>query len=106
MSQLTQGGSSTTGGAGSASAGGSVNAGILDIGYSAGGKSSASGGIQRNVQAVFSRETRNCHVCTQTITTKCSSSGGTKGFLGIGAKASSTNCSPSAPVDRCEDIPM
>jgi hypothetical protein len=103
---LMSGGSYIDSKSGNASGGGSVNAGIIDIGFSKGGSASSSGGIRREKTAVFSRETRNCHLCTFTAVESCSSSGGTKGFLGIGAKSASSSCNWSEPVEKCEDIAM
>jgi len=67
---------------------------------------SAGGGITQLTTAIFSRETRNCHICTTTTVKSCSASGGTKGFLGIGAKGATSSCTMSAPSEKCEDILM
>lgn len=61
-------------------------------------------GGSREMWSIFSRETRICHYCTSTVTKSCSTSS-SSGFLGIGAK-SSTSCTESEPVERCEDIEM
>jgi hypothetical protein len=103
---LMKGGSGFMNTGGGANAGGSVNAGIIDIGFSKGGSASADGGVYRERTAVFSRETRNCHFCTMTTVKSCSSSGGTKGFLGIGAKSASSSCTQSDPIENCTDIAM
>jgi hypothetical protein len=106
VAQLTEGGSSTISKMGSAAADGSMQAGVLNIGYTGNGKSKAEGGIQKSSKALFSRETRNCHMCTSTQTQNCKSSGGTAGFLGIGAQASKSECTWSEPKEKCEDFQM
>lgn len=58
----------------------------------------------RELWALFNRETRVCHFCTSTVTKSCTTST-SSGFLGIGAK-SSTSCTESDPVEKCEDIEM
>ena len=58
----------------------------------------------RELWSMFNRETRNCHFCTSTVTKNCTTTS-SNGFLGIGAK-SSTSCEESAPVEKCEDIAM
>ena len=58
----------------------------------------------RELWSMFNRETRNCHFCTSTVTKNCTTTS-SSGFLGIGAK-SSTSCEESAPVEKCEDIEM
>ena len=62
------------------------------------------GGYKREVWSTFNRETRNCHFCTSTVTQSCSTKK-KSGFLGIGA-SQSMDCKTSAPVEKCEDIPM
>ena len=109
--QLMQGGKSITGDLGSAGtkhAGNKVSD-VIDALTVLGGKAqtaSARGGVQRTAFAIFTRETRNCHICTSTVISSCSSSGGTRGFLGIGAKAATSDCKLSEPKENCEDIPM
>lgn len=63
-----------------------------------------SGNGTREMWSVFNRETRNCHFCTSTVTKSCKSVS-KKGFLGIGA-TDEQECEESAPVEKCEDIPM
>jgi hypothetical protein len=99
---LLKGGTGVTNTGGGAKSGGSVN--VLVFG--SGGSSSADGGVYRERTAVFSRESRNCHFCTMTTTKSCTSSGGTGGFLGIGAKSSSSSCTMSDPIENCTDIEM
>jgi hypothetical protein len=62
------------------------------------------GGATREVWSIFSRETRNCHFCTSTVTQSCSTKK-KSGFLGIGA-SNSMECKTNPPVESCEDIPM
>ena len=61
-------------------------------------------GGTREMWSIFNRETRNCHLCTSTVTKSCSHTY-KKGFLGIGHK-DETSCTESDPVEKCEDIPM
>ncbi len=61
-------------------------------------------GGTREMWALFNRDTRTCHYCTSTVTKNCKSNR-TKGFLGIGAK-NTMECEESAPVEKCQDIPM
>ena len=58
----------------------------------------------REMWSTFNRETRICHFCTSTVTKSCTSVNH-KGFLGIGSK-NDLDCKESAPVEKCEDIPM
>ena len=58
----------------------------------------------REMWSTFNRDARVCHFCTSTVTKSCSSVY-KRGFLGIGAKDES-DCKETAPVEKCEDIPM
>jgi len=60
----------------------------------------AGSGVTKTVSALFSRETRNCHVCTTVTTQSCTKKGG---FLGIGKKQS---CTVETKGPDCEDIIM
>jgi len=60
----------------------------------------AGSGVTRTVTSLFSRETRNCHVCTTVSTQSCTKKGG---FLGIGKKQS---CTVTTKGPDCEDIIM
>ncbi len=60
----------------------------------------AGSGVTRTVSSLFSRETRNCHVCTTISTQSCTKKGG---FLGIGKKQS---CTVETKGPDCEDIIM
>ncbi|MBQ8293952.1 MAG: hypothetical protein IJX89_01020 [Alphaproteobacteria bacterium] len=61
-------------------------------------------GYTREVWSVFNREERSCHFCTSTVTQSCVTKK-KSGFLGIGA-SQTLDCKTSAPVEKCEDIPM
>jgi hypothetical protein len=78
----------------SRSAGG--NAGYL------GGSNASSSGANIMRKALFNRETRNCHICTTTSVTNCSTSGSTS----WGHNSRNTSCSTSEPKEKCEDVAM
>jgi len=61
-------------------------------------------GGTREMWSVFNRETRICHLCTSTITQDCKNTG-SRGFLGLW-DSRGVECTSSAPVESCEDIPM
>lgn len=61
-------------------------------------------GGTREMWSVFNRETRICHNCTSTITKDCKEKG-SRGFLGLW-DSRGIECTSSAPVETCEDIPM
>lgn len=67
-------------------------------------KSNNGSGTTTETTALFSRDTRNCHVC-KTITSMSCSSSKKGGFLGIGKK-SSTNCDTKVVGPECQDIAM
>ncbi|MCM1295086.1 MAG: hypothetical protein NC311_06045 [Muribaculaceae bacterium] len=60
----------------------------------------AGSGVTRTVSALFSREERNCHICTTVTTQSCTKKGG---FLGIGKKQS---CTVTTKGPDCQDIIM
>ena len=60
----------------------------------------------REMWSTFNRDTRTCHFCTSTVTTHCSTSYDEGYLWGLIGGGSSTECSESAPVEKCEDIPM
>jgi hypothetical protein len=76
---------------------------LSSIGYKSSG-TQANGNVTTKTRALFTRETRNCHFCSQVSTVSCSSSS-SSGFLGIGAKSSSS-CKTNAEPERCEDVMM
>ena len=61
-------------------------------------------GYTREAWSTYDRESRICHFCTSTITQKCETKK-SSGFLGIGA-SQKASCTPSEPVEKCEDIKM
>lgn len=67
-------------------------------------KSSNGSGVSKETSAVFSRDTRNCHICT-TVTTQSCTQTKRGGFLGIGKKSSSS-CTTKTDGPNCEDIVM
>lgn len=67
-------------------------------------KTKVSGGT-REMWSTFNRETRICHLCSSTVTKNCTSSY-KNGFLGIIGSKTENKCTESAPVEKCEDIPM
>lgn len=84
-------GSSVTSGKGGLSVGGRI-------------KMEISGGT-REMWSTFNRETRICHLCSSTVTKNCTSAY-KNGFLGIIGSKTENKCTESAPVEKCEDIPM
>lgn len=66
-------------------------------------KSEFDGGT-REMWSTFNRDTRICHVCTSTVTKACKTKG-SRGFLGLW-DSRGLECTPNAPVERCEDIQM
>lgn len=87
-----------------------VGAGLTNADLTRGGfgqttfKSDNGSGVSKETTALFSRDTRNCHICTTTTTQSCTV---TKkgGFLGIGKK-SSNSCTTETQGPDCEDILM
>lgn len=86
------------GGAGVLRAGGvTVNNG----GY-LGGSKMTGGGMTKQITAIFSRETRNCHICTTTITESCKTTGSKSWFH----NSRNTSCKTETSEAKCEDIVM
>ena len=56
----------------------------------------------KETTAVFNRESRVCHICTTTITQNCKTTG-SKSWVHNNRNVS---CEASAPIEKCEDIPM
>ncbi len=83
--------------------------GILDLGkvsyknggYLGGAKSDMSSGTKETT-AIFSRETRNCHICTTIVTQSCKTSGSSSWFH----NSRNLSCTTKDPIEKCEDIPM
>ncbi len=67
------------------------------------GKSNADlGGSTKETTAVFSRETRMCHICTTTVTQSCKTTGSKSWFH----NNRNMECTTAEPIEKCEDIPM
>ncbi len=67
-----------------------------------GGSSMKGGGVTKTVRAIFSRETRTCHICTQTIVQNCKTTGSSSWFH----NSRNTSCTNEAQEEKCEDIAM
>ena len=67
-----------------------------------GGSSMNGGGITKTVRAIFSRDTRTCRICTQTVTLDCKTSGSVSWFH----NNRNTSCTTNASEEVCEDIVM
>lgn len=70
-------------------------------GYLGGSSSDLSSGVKETT-ALFSRETRTCHICTNIMTTSCKTTGSSSWFH----NSRNMECKTEMPVDRCEDILM
>ncbi|MBD5391673.1 hypothetical protein HDR66_02610 [bacterium] len=86
------------GGAGVLNAGGVsfTNKGYL------GGASMNGGGVTKTIRAVFNRETRTCHLCTQTSSEDCKTTGSSSWFH----NSRNTSCETKVGEEQCEDIVM
>lgn len=88
----------TKGGAGVVSMGGAK---FTNNGYL--GKSSFdAGGVSKEITAVFSRDTRICHICTTTMTQSCKTTGSKSWFH----NNRNVSCDTQASEEHCEDIQM
>lgn len=67
-----------------------------------GGASMNGGGMTKTVRAIFSRDTRTCHICTQTVTQDCKTTGSSSWFH----NSRNTSCTTNASEEVCEDIAM
>ena len=67
-----------------------------------GGTTFNGGGLSKTVNAIFSRETRNCHICTQTVTESCKTTGSKSWFH----NDRNTACETTASEEKCEDVAM
>ncbi len=67
-----------------------------------GGASMTGGGMTKTVRAIFSRDTRTCHICTQTVTQNCKTTGSSSWFH----NSRNTSCTTEASEEVCEDIVM
>ena len=67
-----------------------------------GGASLNGGGMTKTVRAIFSRDTRTCHICTQTVTQNCKTTGSSSWFH----NNRNTSCTTETSEEVCEDIVM
>lgn len=67
-----------------------------------GGSNMNGGGMTKTVRAIFSRDTRTCHICTQTVTQDCKTTGSSSWFH----NNRNTSCTTNASEEVCEDIVM
>ena len=67
-----------------------------------GGSSMNGGGMTKTVRAIFRRDTRTCHICTQTVTQDCKTTGSSSWFH----NSRNTSCTTNASEEVCEDIVM
>lgn len=74
---------------------------VQDRGYLGAGKM-AGGGMTKQTTAIFSRETRNCHICSTTITESCKTTGSKSWFH----NSKNTSCKTDKSEEKCEDIVM
>ncbi len=103
-SDLTKGGHATSEGLKTKADFSSSGADLASLSFGSKRHKFEGGGYTREVWSTFNRETRNCHFCTSTVTQSCTTKK-KNGFLGIGG-SQSVDCKTSAPVEKCEDIPM
>ena len=57
---------------------------------------------QKETTAIFSRETRICHICTTTVTQSCKTKGSKSWFH----NNRNIECETSAPTESCQDVQM
>ena len=67
-----------------------------------GGSSLTGGGVTKTVRAIFSRDTRTCHICTQTSSQDCKTTGSSSWFH----NSRNTSCTTNVSEEVCEDIVM
>ena len=67
-----------------------------------GGSSMNGGGVTKTVRAIFSRDTRTCHICTQTTSQNCKTTGSSSWFH----NNRNTSCTTDVSEEVCEDIVM
>ena len=67
-----------------------------------GGASLDNGGMTKTVRAIFSRDTRTCHICTQTTSQDCKTTGSSSWFH----NNRNTSCTTNVSEEVCEDIVM
>jgi hypothetical protein len=88
----------TKGGSGVLKAGGVT---FTNSGYLGGGNFTG-GGMTKETTAIFSRDTRNCHICTTVMTESCKTTGSKSWFH----NSKNTQCETKASEPKCEDIVM
>ncbi len=67
-----------------------------------GGSSMKNGGLTKTIRAIFSRDTRTCHICTQTSKQDCKTTGSSSWFH----NNRNTSCTTEVSDEICEDIVM
>ncbi len=67
-----------------------------------GGSTTQMGGMSKTVRATFNRDARICHLCTQTMSQDCKTTGSKSWFH----NNRNTSCETKAGEEVCEDIPM
>lgn len=67
-----------------------------------GGSSLTGGGVTKTVRAIFSRDTRTCHICTQTSSQDCKTTGSSSWVH----NSRNTSCTTKVSDEVCEDIVM
>ena len=89
----------TRGGAGVIQSGGAT---FVNKGYLGGGASMDGGGMSKEVTAIFSRDTRTCHICTTITTENCKTTGSVSWFH----NNRNVDCTTETSGPVCEDIVM
>ena len=89
----------TRGGAGVIQSGGAT---FVNKGYLGGGASIDGGGMSKEVTAIFSRDTRTCHICTTITTENCKTTGSVSWFH----NNRNVDCTTETSGPVCEDIVM
>jgi hypothetical protein len=86
------------GGAGVLKAGGAT---FSNKGY-LGGATFSGGGMTKETTAIFSRDSRTCHICSTTMTESCKTTGSKSWFH----NSRNTSCEVKTSEQKCEDIVM
>lgn len=76
----------------------------VSSGIGGGDGSNSGSGMMKETTAIFSRDTRNCHICT-TVTTQSCTYKKKKGFFGIGG-STTENCDTKTLDPECHDVVM
>ncbi|MBN1324633.1 MAG: hypothetical protein JW974_00190 [Alphaproteobacteria bacterium] len=72
-----------------------------DNGY-LGGSKLTGGGMTKETSAIFSRDTRKCHICSTVSTENCKTTGSSSWFH----NSKNTSCTTKAGETKCEDFQM